>query len=105
MNEVEVESFLTFNSVWTLVTGLQFCHIPPHYTFFHTASTLTLVNIYVGFFMENFNDNIQLLVIKAIEMFYLKQIIRLSESENKVSIDALLEIAIKVKTIRTFSFK
>ena len=105
MNEVEVVSFLTFNSVWTLVTGLQFCHIPPHYTFFHTASTLTLVNIYVGSFMENFNDNIQLFVIKAIEMFYLKQIVRLSESENKVSIDALLEIAIKVKTIRTFSFK
>ena len=26
--------------------------------------------------MENFNDNIQLFVIKAIEMFYLKQIIR-----------------------------
>ena len=103
MNEVEVVSFLTFNSVWTLVTGLQFCHIPPHYTFFHTASTLTLVNIYVGFFMENFNDNIQLFVIKAIEMFLFKQIIRLSE--NKVSIDALLEIAIKVKTIRTFSFK
>ena len=105
MNEVEVVSFLTFNSVWTLVTGLQFCHIPPHYTFFHTASTLTLVNIYVGSFMENFNDNIQLFVIKAIEMFLFKQIIRLSESENKVSIDALLEIAIKVKTIRTFSFK
>ena len=103
MNEVEVVSFLTFNSVWTLVTGLQFCHIPPHYTFFHTASTLTLVNIYVGSFMENFNDNIQLFVIKAIEMFLFKQIIRLSE--NKVSIDALLEIAIKVKTIRTFSFK
>ena len=53
--------------------------------------------------MENFNDNIQLFVIKAIEMFLFKQIIRLSE--NKVSIDALLEIAIKVKTIRTFSFK
>ena len=105
MNEVEVVSFLTFNSVWTLVTGLQFCHIPPHYTFFHTASTLTLVNIYVGSFMANFNDNIQLFVIKAIEMFLFKQIIRLSESENKVSIDALLEIAIKVKTIRTFSFK
>ena len=103
MNEVEVVSFLTFNSVWTLVTGLQFCHIPPHYTFFHTASTLTLVNIYVGSFMENFNDNIRLFVIKAIEMFLFKQIIRLSE--NKISIDALLEIAIKVKTIRTFSFK
>ena len=74
MNEVEVVSFLTFNSVWTLVTGLQFCHIPPHYTFFHTASTLTLVNIYVGSFMENFNDNIQLFVIKAIECFYLNKL-------------------------------
>ena len=86
MNEVEVVSFLTFNSVWTLVTGLQFCHIPPHYTFFHTASTLTLVNIYiyVGFFMENFNDNIQLFVIKAIEMFYLKQIIRHSDSDSRL---------------------
>ena len=84
MNEVEVVSFLTFNSVWTLVTGLQFCHIPPHYTFFHTASTLTLVNIYVGSFMENFNDNIQLFVIKAMEMFYLKQIIRHSDSDSRL---------------------
>ena len=72
MNEVEVVSFLTFNSVWTLVTGLQFCHIPPHYTFFHTASTLTLVNIYVGSFMADFNYNIQFFVIKAIEMFLFK---------------------------------
>ena len=55
--------------------------------------------------MSGLSWHIQLLVIKAIEMFYLKQIVRLSESENKVSIDALLEIAIKVKTIRTFSFK
>ena len=72
MNEVEVVSFLTFNSVWTLVTGLQFCHIPPHYTFFHTASILTSVNIYVGSFMADFNYNIQFFVIKAIEMFLFK---------------------------------
>ena len=56
------------------------------------------------FMLSSFKE-LNVAIIKAIEMFYLKQIIRLSESENKVSIDALLEIAIKVKTIRTFSFK
>ena len=34
--------------------------------------------------MENFNDNIQLFVIKAIEMFYLKQIIRHSDSDSRL---------------------